>query len=378
MYTFVLAPDSFKESMTAIEACNAMESGIKAVFPEANVIAKPMADGGEGTTNAIVISQNGQFKTLEVVGPLGHPVEAKYGLINNGTVAIIELAEASGIQLVPIQQRNPLITTTYGTGMLMKDAIENGAKKIIIGLGGSATNDGGAGLAQALGVKLLDANNNEIGFGGGSLSNLVTIDNSDNLILKNNIEIEIASDVTNPFIGQKGASAIFGPQKGATPEMVTILDQNLGHFASKIKQASQIDVSNIPGAGAAGGTGGGLMGLFDAKMKKGIELVIEYSGLEEVIPQADFVFTGEGSMDLQTQYGKTPYGVLLLAKKHKKKVFAFAGKLSDHNNIYSCGFDAVFSIMQGVSTLENALYTGKDNLKRSVESVCKVIKSLKN
>ena len=310
----VIAPDSFKESMTAKEACEAIEKGMKIALPNAEFIKVPMADGGEGTTQSLVDATEGKMYFVETTGPLGEKVKSKFGILGNGEIAVLEMASTSGLELVPREKRNPMITTTYGTGELIKKAMDMGAKTILIGIGGSATNDGGAGMIQALGGKLLDENGKQISFGGGELSKIKKIDLSELDSRIKNIKFIAACDVQNPLTGETGAANVFGRQKGATEEMVKILDDNLKHYAELIRQDVKVDVENIPGAGAAGGLGAGLMAFLNAELRKGIDIVVEYSKLEEKIKGADFVITGEGSIDSQTRFGKTPYGVVSVAK----------------------------------------------------------------
>lgn len=372
--TIVLAPDSFKESMTAKEVCAAMEKGIHKANPYINCIQVPMADGGEGTMQSLVDAVNGKIYTEKVVGPLGNIVEAQYGILEKEKIAIIEMASASGIQLVPFEKRNPLITTTYGTGQLIKACLMHGVKKILIGIGGSATNDGGAGLIQALGGKLLDKQGNELGYGGGELGKLDSIDLKAFDPRLKEITIEAASDVNNHLCGESGASKVFGPQKGASKEMTEILDHNLKHYAVIIKKQLGKDVLNEPGSGAAGGLGAGLMTFLNCTLKKGIEIVIEYSGLEEKVKLADMVWTGEGSIDFQTQYGKTPIGVAAVAKKYNKPVIALAGRVGDGIEVlYEKGIDSIFSITNGAVPLEEALLKGPENVERTAENVVRLI-----
>lgn len=372
---FILAPDSFKESMTAKEACFAMEKGIKKVFKDAQCVHVPMADGGEGTMESLVDATEGTLYTVEVTAPLGNKIESRFGILGDRVTAVIEMAEASGLHLVKRDERNPLVTTTYGTGELIKAALDKGAKRLIIGLGGSATNDGGAGMLQALGVGLKDKRGNDLTFGGGALENLETIDlsNFDKRILE--IEIEVACDVKNPLTGENGASYVFGPQKGATKEMVEVLDKNLKHYEEVVKKEFDKDIDNIEGAGAAGGLGAALLGFCNGKLRKGIDLVIKYSKLEEKIKDADFVFTGEGSIDSQTKFGKTPIGVSNIAKKYNIPVIAFAGRVgSGIEELYDLGIDSIIGIMPGVSTLEEALENGKSNLEVSSNNIARIIK----
>jgi glycerate 2-kinase len=372
---FVVAPDSFKESMTAKQAALAMERGIRTIFPNSECVIVPMADGGEGTVEALVDGSNGTLINIEVTGPAGNKVLAEYGLIDNGKTAVIEMASASGLQLLQPHERNPLYTTTYGTGELIKDALNRGVNSLLIGIGGSATNDGGVGMLQALGVSFKDKNQNELSFGGGALSELESIDMTNLDRRLSSINIEVACDVTNPLVGERGASYIFGPQKGATPEMVKMLDQNLANLASKIHKYIGVDIAEKEGAGAAGGLGAGLMAFLNAQLKRGIELIIKYTELERKILGADFVFTGEGSIDGQTVFGKTPFGVAKIAQKHQIPVIAFAGKVGNGAEVlYEHGFTAIMGILQSVTTLDKALLTGEKNLAITVENICRIIK----
>lgn len=372
---FVLAPDSFKESMTSKEACDAMERGIKKVINDAQCIKVPMADGGEGTVEALAYGSKGKIKKVFVTGPLGKDkVNASYGIFGDGKRAIIEMAEASGIRLVKRELRNPLITTTYGTGELILDAIDNGAKHIIIGIGGSATNDGGAGMLQALGGKLLDKEGNELGFGGVELLKLHKIDLSTLDSRIKDINFEVACDVTNPLIGENGASYIFGKQKGASKEDMKVLDKALTNYAEVIKRDLGIDVRYVEGAGAAGGLGAALLVFLNGKLKSGIELVIKHTELEKKLKDADYVFTGEGAIDSQTIYGKTPMGVAMVAKKHGVKTIAFAGKVGDGvENLYDIGIKSIFSIMREVESLDEALKNGIENLEKATEAVVRLL-----
>ncbi|GKX65792.1 glycerate kinase [Inconstantimicrobium mannanitabidum] len=369
-----LAPDSFKESMTAKEVCAAMERGIKKANRKITCVHIPMADGGEGTMQSLVDATNGEVHSVSVTGPLGNEVEAQYGILGTGKIGVIEMASASGIQLVPTEKRNPLITTTYGTGELIKYCLDHGVKKLLIGIGGSATNDGGAGVIQALGGKLLDEEGKEIGFGGEELGKLHKIDltNLDSRLKE--VTIEVACDVNNPLCGERGASNVFGPQKGATKEMVEILDRNLKHYAQIIKAQLGKDVLDEPGSGAAGGLGAGLMAFLNGTLKKGIEMVIEYSGLEEKIKDADMVWTGEGSIDFQTQYGKTPLGVATVAKKYNKPVIALAGRVGEGIEcLYEKGIDSIFGILKGATSIDEALIKGQENIESTAENIIRLI-----
>lgn len=373
-FTILLAPDSFKESMTAKEVCAAMERGIKRADNNITCIHVPMADGGEGTMQSLVDATDGKIYSVNVMGPLGDEVEAYYGILGDNATGILEMASASGIQLLSAEKRNPLITTTYGTGQLIKACLEHNVKKLLIGIGGSATNDGGAGVIQALGGKLLDAGGKEIPFGGGQLNKIVSIDLSGFDPRLKEVEIEAACDVTNPLCGKTGASSVFGPQKGAAPEMVKILDDNLCHFARVIKEQLGKDIINVPGAGAAGGLGAGLMAFLNATLRKGIDMVIEYSGLNEKVKKADMVWTGEGSIDFQTQYGKTPLGVAAAAKKYGKPVVALAGRIGDDIEVlYDKGIDSIFCIMRGAASLEDALNNGSINIEKTSENIIRLM-----
>ncbi|MEC5270124.1 glycerate kinase [Heyndrickxia coagulans] len=371
---FLLAPDSFKESMTAKEVCAAMEAGIKKAIPDAVCIQVPMADGGEGTVQSLVDATGGTIYQQTVTGPLGHPVTACYGILGDGETAVIEMASASGIHLVTKETKNPLVTTTYGTGELIKACLDKKVKQILIGIGGSATNDGGAGMAQALGAKFLDERGGMLPFGGGALGDLTEIDLAGLDPRLKEVQIFVASDVTNPLCGENGASHVFGPQKGATKEMVALLDTNLSHYAAIIKEQLGKDVAEVPGAGAAGGLGAGLMVFTDAVLKSGIELVVEYTGLEQKVKDADIVLTGEGSIDFQTQFGKTPYGVARAAKKHGKPVIAVAGYVGEQIDVlYEKGIDAIFGILPRPMALEDALQTGAANIERTCENIARLL-----
>ncbi|MDR7239065.1 glycerate kinase family protein [Neobacillus drentensis] len=375
--TFLLAPDSFKESMTAKEVCEAMEIGIKRAIPDAECIHVPMADGGEGTVQSLVDATEGTLIKKEVTGPLGTPVMAQYGILGDGKTGVIEMASASGIHYVTKETKNPLITTTFGTGELIRDCLERGITDIILGIGGSATNDGGTGMAAALGYKFLDKEGNELSLGGGYLGELDTINMSEVNPQLKKINILVASDVTNPLCGEHGASAVFGPQKGATPEMVQMLDKNLRHYSKVVKEQIGIDMIDIPGAGAAGGLGGGLLAFTNATMKKGIEIVIEYTNLKEKLQNVDYCFTGEGGIDFQTKFGKAPYGVAQAAKSVNSdiKVIALAGYVGqDVEALYDEGFDAIFGIVPGAADIDTLLVKGKENVSRTSESVARLLK----
>lgn len=373
----VVAPDSFKESMSAKEVCDSIEKGLLSVSKDWEIVKVPMADGGEGTLEALVDATNGKIFNEKTLNPLGEEITSKFGILGGKNIAVIEMASTSGLELISPEKRNPYITTTYGTGQLMLKALEQNVEEIILGIGGSATNDGGAGMLQALGAKLLDKNGDEIGFGGYELSKLDRIDFSSLDRRLKNIKILVACDVTNPLTGKNGSSYIFGKQKGATPEMIEILDGNLLHYSKIIKRDLGFDVNNVSGAGAAGGLGAGLLTL-GAVLKKGIDIVIEANELDKKVQGADLVITGEGSIDGQTRFGKTPYGVVTIAKKYNIPTIILAGNVGkDIDILYDYGFDTIFSIMQGVDSLENALKKGKENIERTAKNIGYFIKIFK-
>ncbi|MCY8815992.1 glycerate kinase [Bacillus atrophaeus] len=375
----VIAPDSFKESLSALEAAHAIERGFKTVFPDAVYSKLPMADGGEGTVQSLVDATNGCIKEQCVTGPLGETVKAFYGLLGDGKTAVIEMAAASGLHLVPEENRNPLVTSTRGTGELILAALDSGVKHLIIGVGGSATNDGGAGMVQALGGRLLDQSGNNIGPGGGALSQLVSIDVTGLDARLKDVKIEVACDVDNPLTGPRGASAIFGPQKGATPEMVHLLDQNLSRFADIAERALGKSCRDIEGAGAAGGLGASLLAFLDADLKRGIDIVLEFVSFEDAVKDADLVITGEGRIDSQTIYGKTPIGVAKAAKKYDVPVIGLAGSLSlDSDVVYEHGIDALFSIVPGVITLPDAFEHAAHYMERTARNIAASMKTVRD
>ncbi|MFW2078329.1 glycerate kinase [Acinetobacter sp. ULE_I010] len=375
MKTFLLAPDSFKESMTAEQACFAMQRGIQKVIADAKFIHVPMADGGEGTVDALVAARNGRKVAIEVSGPLTHQrIQTYFGLIENDQTAVIEMAMANGIHLIEKSQRNPLITSTLGTGEMIKAALDLAVTKIIIGLGGSVTNDAGAGMAQALGAKFLDQHDNDVALGGGQLNQIQRIDISNLDSRLKNIDIIIASDVNNPLYGENGASVVFAPQKGASTKMVEILEQNLQYFAELVESTLNLQKQDVAGAGAAGGLGFGLMAFAGATIRSGVEIVIKETRLEEKIAQADYVFTGEGGIDFQTKFGKTPFGVALVAKRLNKPAIAFSGYIGEGiEELYDEGFTAIFGIVEGACDLQTALRNGEKNLERTCENVVRIL-----
>jgi len=374
---FVIAPDSFKGSASAKDVAQAIAEGLKVSLPDAEFDLVPMADGGEGTVEALVAATGGEIVRERVTGPLGEPVDAFFGILGDGETAVIEMAAAAGLHLVPPERRNPLVTTTYGVGELIKAALDRGCRRIIVGIGGSATNDGGAGMAQALGAKLLDERGNEIGFGGGELGKLAKVDISGLDSRLREAEILVACDVTNPLTGPNGASAVYGPQKGATPEMVKLLDENLRRYAEIVRRDLDVDVEHVPGAGAAGGLGAGLMAFCQAKLMKGVELVIRAVRLDERVQKADLVVTGEGKLDFQTGFGKVPFGVAQVAKRHGKPVIAIAGQLGEGSeNCRNWGIDACFSILNRPMSEQEAMGNALTLLKRTAEELGWLLKAL--
>jgi glycerate 2-kinase len=366
----VIAPDSFKGSLTAKEAADAIEKGINKVNKEITIEKVPMADGGEGTVQALVDATGGRIVSTVVFDPLMKKINSFYGILGDNKTAVIEMSAASGLPLILKEERNPLITTTYGTGELFLHALENGCRNFIVGIGGSATNDGGFGMLKALGVKFLDINGEDIGLGGGALAKLSFIDNTglDKRITE--CTITVACDVDNPLCGPKGASSIFGPQKGANEEMITILDNNLNLYSEIIEKQLGISISHIPGAGAAGGLGGGLLAFLNARLKKGIDIVIETTRLEDYIHDADLVITGEGNIDFQTQYGKTPFGVAKIAQKYNIPVIALAGGIGKNATVlYEKGFNSIFSVVDKPMSLEEAIKRGDKLLEDASERI---------
>ncbi|MCU9998520.1 glycerate kinase [[Pasteurella] aerogenes] len=369
----IIAPDSFKESLTALEVAEAIETGFKRIFPHAEYVKVPMADGGEGTVQSLVDATQGELIQTEVTAPLGNKVMATWGLSGDKQTAIIEMAAASGLHLVPLNQRNPLLTTSFGTGELIRAALDFGVNKIILGIGGSATNDGGVGMLQALGIRCLDHQGQEIGFGGKNLANIQQIDLSALDPRLQQVEIEVACDVTNPLCGDNGASAIFGPQKGANAEMVKQLDQALAHFAQQVKAQLDLNIRDQAGAGAAGGMGGGVLLLPKVRLKSGVNIVLDTVQLSDKLQDADLVITGEGRMDGQTAQGKTPVGVALAAKTANKPVIAIVGCLrEDYEVVYDKGIDAVFPIIRQLDNLENTLKNGRENLISCAQNVARL------
>lgn len=371
----VIAPDSFKESLTARQVSEAIEKGLASIFTEAEIVKIPMADGGEGTVQSLVGATNGKIIEKTVTGPMGTPVNAYFGLLGDGRTAVIEMAAASGLQLVPKEKRNPLYTTTFGTGELMTAALELGASELIIGLGGSATNDGGAGMAQALGVVFFDQYGKMLDMNGDNLIKIAKIDHSQLDRRFQDITIKVACDVNNPLIGVRGAAAVYSPQKGATPEIAKTLDIHLEHYAKMIEAYVKKDVRNFPGAGAAGGLAAGLMAFFSPVMMPGIDIVIEAANLEAHLKDAAFIVTGEGRMDGQTLYGKTPIGIARLAQKHDIPVIGITGSIGENIDVlFDYGFDAVLSIVPGPIDLDVAIANAEDYIVQTMANAARLMK----
>ncbi len=371
----VIAPDSFKESLSAVEAAEQISAGFRVVFPDAELISLPIADGGEGTVEAMIASTGGSRIEVDVTGPLGVPVPAFYGITGDGKTAVIEMAAASGLVLVPQGRRNPLVTTTYGTGELLLHALDQGIRHFIIGIGGSATNDAGAGMLQALGVRLLDDGGQPIGHGGGELARLADIDISALDPRLRESEIEVACDVDNPLLGAEGASAIFGPQKGADAQTVAVLERNLSHFSGLVKRDLDKDIATLPGGGAAGGLGAALSAFLNAQLRSGIAIVLQAVGLEIQLSGADLVITGEGRIDGQSFHGKAPVGVARIAAGKGVPVIAVTGTFGQgYEDAFENSIDALFSISPGPQRLEEALEQSKKNLFFWARNIASVIR----
>jgi len=371
----VVAPDSFKESLSAKEVSKNIAKAISEVMPEAEILQVPISDGGEGLLDALIPSLKGTLITTTVKDPLLRNIEATYGIVNNGNTAIIEMAKASGLELLKENEKNPLITSTFGTGQLIKNALNRGCKKIIVGLGGSATNDGGMGMMKALGVAFLDNKGRPINEGGGALNALCKIDLTriDKRVL--NCEIVSACDVLNPLTGSQGASFVYGSQKGAKPEELELLDKNLLHYASIIKSNLKIDLKTRKGTGAAGGMGMALLTFLNAKLIPGIKLIMDSLQIETHIRNADLVITGEGRIDRQTLYGKTITGIASIALKHKVPVIAITGSIgTDIDKIYDMGVHAVFSIVNQPMDLKKSIENADTLVRSCVTNIFRMIK----
>ncbi|MBI2118401.1 MAG: glycerate kinase [Elusimicrobia bacterium] len=371
----VIAPDSFKESLSAENCCKAIQKGIKKIFPDAATFLIPMADGGEGTLSCLFKSIKGKIIRCKVHDPLNRKIIARYGIMENGKTALIEMAEASGLPLIPPKKRNPMITTSFGAGELIRAALEKGCKKIILTLGGVATNDAAVGMAQALGFRFLDKKGREIPKGADGLKFLDRIDTALVHPKLKKTEFFLCCDVKNPLCGKNGSAQIYGPQKGASPKMVKEIDKNLFHLAKIIKKDLGKSILKKAGAGAAGGAGGGAMAFFNGKVQSGIETVIELTNLEEKIKAADLVITGEGKIDRQTLFGKTVAGVATLAKKQHVPVIAFCGQISgDMKKLHELGINTIFSIASGPVSYNESLNRTSLFLQRKTEEVMRLLK----
>ena len=369
----ILAPDSFKESLTAQQVCVAMQAGLEQVFPDARYVHVPMADGGEGTVQSLVDATGGTVRRAWVTGPLGDAVEAAFGILGDGETAVIEMAAASGLELVPSADRDVRRATTYGTGELISVCLDQGVRRLVLGLGGSATNDGGAGMAQALGAHLLDASGRPLPLGGAPLANLARIDVSGLDPRLRDCAIEVASDVTNPLCGPTGASAVYGPQKGATPTDVTELDAALEHYADIVRRDLGRSVGEVPGAGAAGGLGAGLLAFTQARISSGIDIVIRLTGLVDHVAEANLVLTGEGRMDGQTRFGKTPFGVASVARAAGTPVIGIAGSVGEGVEELAEYFDAIIPVIGRVAPLSEVLAEAASNVERTCANVGRLI-----
>ncbi len=371
----VVAPDSFKGSLSALRVAEAMERGIRTVFPEAEVLKVPIADGGEGTVEALVAATGGRVEHATVRGPLGEPVRALWGVLGDGETAVVEMAAVSGLPLVPEARRDPRATTTFGTGELMRAALDAGLSKLVIGIGGSATNDGGAGMARAFGIRFLDASGRELPDGGAALSRLDRIDLSGLDPRLARAEILVACDVDNPLTGARGASAVYGPQKGATPEMVRELDAALARFAAVARASTGRDVAEVPGAGAAGGLGAGLLFFTPARLRPGVAIVLEAIGFDEMVKDAHLVVTGEGRTDFQSAMGKAPAGVAAVARRHGVPVVCLAGGLGQGaDDLMSQGVDALASIVPQPMTLEECMARGAELVEAGTARACRLMR----
>lgn len=377
----VISIDSLKGSLTSIEAANAIKKGILSVDNKSDVVIMPLADGGEGTVEALVQGMSGEEKVISVTGPINEKVNVTYGILKKTNTAIIEMAQASGLPLVPAELRNPLNTTTYGVGEIIKEAIEKGCRNFIVGIGGSATNDCGVGMLQALGFEFYDENDNLVGLGGKVLNQIKRIKSDNKLKELDECNFKIACDVNNPLYGENGAAYIYGPQKGATEEIVKELDKGLKNFAEVVKKDLGKDIAHIEGAGAAGGLGFGFLGFLNSKLESGIKIILDEIKLEEVVKDADIVITGEGRLDNQTAMGKAPIGVAKLAKKHGAKVIAIAGCTTpDAVKCNEEGIDAYFSIVNKAMTIDEAMKKedATQNMIETTIQIFNLIKAVKN
>jgi glycerate kinase len=370
----VVAPDSFKGSLSAVAVAEAMERGVRAVFPDASVVRVPIADGGEGTVEALVAATGGRIESRRVTGPLGEPVEARWGVLGDGQTAVVEMAAASGLTLVPRERRDPRVTTTRGTGELVRAALDAGLRRVVVGLGGSATNDGGAGLARALGVRFLDGDLRDLPEGGAALARLARVDLAGLDARVGAAEVVVACDVDNPLTGPRGASVVYGPQKGATPAMVAELDAALERYARVAREATGRDVAHLPGAGAAGGLGAGLLFFTPARLRPGVEIVLEATGFDALVRGADLVLTGEGRTDFQTAMGKAPVGVAAAARRHGVPVACLSGGLGPGaDEVLARGIDALAVAVPGPMGLEESVSRARELVEAAAARLCRLV-----
>lgn len=371
----VVAPQAFKGSLDAPEVADAIARGVRQVFPDARLVVLPVADGGEGTVRAMVQSSGGRTVTSRVLGPLEQPVNATWGILGDGEVAVIEMAAASGLPLLRRDERNPMRTTSYGTGELIRHALDHGVRRLVVGLGGSATNDGGAGMAQALGVRLLDEWGREIARGGGALRHLARIDMSGLDPRVSDLEVEVACDVNNPLVGPTGASQVYGPQKGADHRMVRELDAGLERFAEVLKRDVGVDVRDVPGAGAAGGLGAGLIAFLDARLRSGVEIVFSAIQLDHHLKGASLVVTGEGRMDSQDVYGKAPMEVAKHAHRMGIPSIAIVGSTGrDYRVVFDHGLDAVIGTVNRPMPLDRAVAESNRLITEAAMRACRLVR----
>lgn len=370
----VIAPQAFKGSLSALNVANAVQKGVRRIFPDAQILTCPVADGGDGTLETLVESSGGKIMETNVADPTGKPIVAQWGAMGDGNTAVIEMARTSGLALLTLEERDPLNATTYGLGEIIVSALNKGFRKFIVGIGGSATNDAGAGMAQALGIRLMDREGKNLVFGGAALQNLSVIDTSsiDQRVLESNFQI--ACDVNNPLTGPEGASAVYGPQKGATEENVRQLDSALGVFAEVTKRDLGKDISNLEGAGAAGGLGAGMIAFVEGHLRAGVDIVLDTVNLAEKLESADLVITGEGSIDFQTVYNKAPIGVARMAKARGIPTIGISGMLGkNYQIVHNHGIDAALSIANGPISLEESLQNAPSLISEAVEESLRLI-----
>lgn len=370
----VIAPDSFKESLSAKQVCECIEAGFSEVFPHADYTHLPLADGGEGTVDVLLQGLDGEVRQSQVTGPLGEVVDAQWALLDKGQTALIEFAAASGLGLISPEQRNPAITTSYGTGELINEALNHGVTKVLLGLGGSATNDAGAGIVQAMGAKLLNSQGNELPFGGAALADIAQIDLSNIHPRSKEVEFIVACDVANPLIGEQGASYVFGPQKGASPELVKSLDNALAHFAAVSAKQTSVNHTMSQGFGAAGGTPMGLSLIFDIQIKQGIEMVLDALDADTVLQGADLVVTGEGQMDNQTLQGKTPFGIAKRAQSKGIPTIGIAGSLGQEIDELYGTIISTFATVRSPQPLQQVLAEANSNVTRTARNIAATLK----